>query len=131
MATTPLTVVIDRARWLTGDWLKGGPARESVLYDSKSKRMCCLGFACRAAHLPVLSIADLSTPSEVWSQPSSLQGLIRVGLNDSINDSRVADDLMRVNDSGRYTSKKREARIKALGKKANLNFVFKGRYKKD
>lgn len=110
-------VTVDRRRWLTGAVTRKTNAR-SALYDSTSRMMCCLGFACRQAGLKAGDIMDIGTPS------------LLVYLNDVPEwlYGGNADEMMRVNDDSSLRPKTRERRLIQLAKNAGVTLRFKGRY---
>lgn len=121
-----LRVTVDRAYWGTGRILaadhKNGYG--SYLFNLRSGRLCCMGFACIAAGLPKERISGVTFPHYLGGLPAALSGLIL-----GASGSDVAYDLARVNDDkDSITDAERELRIVELGKQANLLFEFVGEY---
>lgn len=118
----PLKVVVKRSRWLRGGHNGKGEAAASYLRDMEG-HMCCLGFACRAARIPVSEITHVCTPSALTSRiriPASLEGLIREGYLDSSG----CDALMGRNDRPKQHPKSKEKEITELGRKVGIEFSF-------
>jgi hypothetical protein len=125
MADKLLNVTVKRKGWRRG---KGG-------YTSKLRRedglMCCLGFACRAAHISAKNIAGIADPAELVNRrvrfPTSLSGLIvppHAGHPHFADITPVCDELIRTNDDEDITDRKREQKLARLGKKAGIAFTF-------
>lgn len=113
MAKTMKTVVIKKSRWLT----QGGKTQtDSSLYSSKSKRMCCLGFAAQQAGCTGLT--DLSFPSRL---PIDQYDKFRKTYPKL---SPFVDQLVDINDSTTSTRAEKAAMIAEIGRKGGVNFVF-------
>lgn len=82
-------LTIERKRWLrkTRAIVKSDEDYDAVLYDSKTRKMCCLGFACRQlGGAKIEEIKDFTTPD-------------RAGFSAKIIiDSNTQNKLMDIND---------------------------------
>lgn len=120
-----LKVVIDRKRWLRGGGVEGDTLDSCLL--NKSGKMCCLGFAARAARVRKKDILGVASPAGLFQTlgklPRSLMRLLGSGSKDHYN-SDLCGELMEANDS-LVNDSYREARIEKLGLKVGLEFSFK------
>lgn len=117
------TLIIDRARWLNADTTSD----TTCLYDSATKKMCCLGFAARQlAGAKVKDIIDLSSPAscETLAWPEGLAP------TDYIGDNGVVVQLMELNDTDAKTPKVREERIAKEFAKIGIRVKYIGKYPK-
>jgi hypothetical protein len=119
-----LKVTVKRSRWYRG---QGGS--DSALLREDDRKMCCLGFVCRAARLPAKDIRGRGSPAEVYTEqnhlPNSLLALVDTSSGVySVVDSIDCHKMMRINDSTDFTSRKRESELKKLGKKVGIAFTF-------
>lgn len=125
MTTTKkmLEVVIDRTRWLrgTGDGTLLRQKEGNPDYD----KMCCLGFAARAAGMTKKEIANRGGISDCVRRPRALLGLFE--LPDGLNNDDLEGCLMSANDDQTMNDKFRESHIIKLGKKAGILFSFIGK----
>lgn len=110
-----LNVTVRRSQWLRG-------SNDSKLYRSSDRRMCCLGFACKAAGLSTGDILNKRTPNDIQHHlPKTLEKLA-----DGEN-TNVCLYLMDINDERDVSAAKRESQLKKLGKTAGLRFKFVGK----
>jgi hypothetical protein len=120
-----VTVRVNRKRWLRAKKQKE-EIFSSYLYRPCDGKMCCLGFACRAVGMSVKDIHGQLRPGNVGDQlrATSLRGLVNPKTTD--NDSRVAQRMMDLNDAlpKGMTPTARERKLRELGKKAGIRFVF-------
>jgi hypothetical protein len=103
-------------------WGRGKQTYESKLLNSESGKMCCLGFACKTAKVPVSKYTDVGTPSGFTVIKTRLPRSLQKLMDDSGNDSYVCNKLMEHNDKHRHHA--RERTIKCWGKKAGISFRF-------
>lgn len=121
-----LTVKVSRRRWLRGTKENKDTLFSKLLQPERDgKKMCCLGFAARAGGIAASAIRDVGTPAGVAdsSWPKALSGLISKR-NHYPENSRVCSSLMGANDNHKSTRVEKEARIRELGRKIGLRFVF-------
>ena len=113
-----LKVIVRRAQWLRGN------DATSMLYRPSDRRMCCLGFACKAAGLKTKEISGEAFPNNVMAPlPKPLKRLVTSGGNTS----GICDELVAINDDNTISTKEREAKLKQVGKHAGLDFRFTGK----
>ena len=115
-----LDVVVDRETWLRGK------PDEAALLTNKGK-MCCLGFACKAAGYDDADIFMLGTISSTQSRREIAEELMFLtSPNDNVGlvNSMVHDQLTGTNDSYEYSEEERERNIIKLGLEVNINFSF-------
>lgn len=96
------TVYVVRDKWLRGD-----SGTNSYLIRREDKKMCCLGFVCRAAKLKVKDLLDVSEPNMIdktrvklrWELPEWAMWLVEkpeiVGLMMTENDSEGISEFER------------------------------------
>ena len=108
-------IVIRRRRW--GRANTGG-----MLYDSTTKRQCCLGFVCRAFGVPLSSIEGHGMPADIDAKvdrdtlpPWLLSETLRCDV----------DRAAYINDNLEIDEEEREAHIAAIFKRHGLRAVFK------
>jgi len=116
-------LIIDRRRWLRGE---GEDNERSFLYRSSDKKMCCLGFYCRAIGYSIADIRDVSTPVYAGSNsnyeeeiPAALKPLIDKGW-----DTALSSRLMCENDDQGLTLEVRENRIRDGFKEMGVEVEF-------
>lgn len=139
-------LVIDENRWLRAGW-KGGLDTDnslcdddgnlpkhitdaSSLLDSKTKRMCCLGFASCAAGVSQGDITNVTSPGGLtlkakakiskkfpWLLSDSSRGPARM-------DSEIAGKLMVINDSSTISLPQKRAKIKKIFKDNGVEVIF-------
>lgn len=98
-------VVVDRAKWLRGEG-----SYDSCLLRPDDRKMCCLGFACKALGLRDDVIESVGEPCELdWEHP-----LKRANVK----------SLVVANDNTDITDDAREASLIEDGQKLGLNFSF-------
>jgi hypothetical protein len=127
-------LVIDRSRWLTGEYCDV-TSRRSKLLDSYGM-MCCLGFAAKTAGCSDRKILDVEVPARVNGNVSMKKleklNLLEGELNNNITHSidLLVNDAMCINDmSGSTLSRKmRERKIKRVLGELNFEVKFTGRY---
>lgn len=112
-------LVIDRARWGVGS--EGGS-----LYDSDTRKMCCLGFLARACGSRVSDIDGLGYP------PRETVPDYFASKSDDVNsDPEVgAFQAARVNDNETVTSREREKKIKEIFSARGIKVKFVGAFPK-
>lgn len=92
-------------------------------------KQCCLGFDAIARGATPRQILLASSPSTLCAYTPSLKrnlrGLIVKDLAFQARNSMVCIILMQTNDDDAITDAKREKKLKKLGKKAGIKFVFK------
>src|SRR5258707_2993915 len=120
-----LNVTVRRRQWLRATSKNEGKLYSFLLQPrSNGNKMCCLGFACRAAGLKAYQIRGETVPDGLFEEradfPVSLQKLI----NRDTGNSRTCCALMAANDNHDIGARTREARVKKLGKKVGINFRF-------
>ena len=111
-----MKLTINRKRWLRGDG-------SSMLLRSADKKMCCLGFYCRAVGFKPREIRDLGTPRwlvKKWD--ARLKGLV----SKRVANTAVCTELMRENDAIEVEEPFREKRIAALFKRIGVEVRFVG-----
>lgn len=117
-------VIIDRAKW-----------GKKALLNTKGK-MCCLGFCAKSAGIDPKDMRGASMPNnrKLGTDGSSkfLAKFPKLMYVDSystnVANSGLAIELAEANDH-MVNGAKKEAKIKALGKKAGIQFVFTGSYR--
>jgi hypothetical protein len=128
-----LKVTVDR-KW----WLRGEGASGSALLRKSDGKMCCLGFAAKAAGCVNDEIEGLTSPVKVFNNepsefPAELDGLLYPGttadggedVDEKVN-SEVCCRLMGNNDDESMTEREREDAIKWEGVKIDIEFEFVG-----
>lgn len=121
------TLIIERERWLVPNT---GENEDSCLYDSSTKRMCCLGFVARKLmRQPCNIIADCAGPMDT-NELNWIPGLKPVPHKyfSTYSETPIATKLMDANDSQRITFADREKRIKGLFAKIGISVKFTGKY---
>lgn len=113
---------VKRSKWLRG--MDG-----SVLFDSYSEKMCCLGFLARKCGLSTDEINDLATPEEAndYSDNKKFAAKAPYLFSDDYG-YNVNSDLclkaMKVNDNPKLSNKKREEQLKKIFGKAGVEIRF-------
>jgi hypothetical protein len=128
-----LKVVIDRSKWdvvenhrVLGVYYTSG---RLIRDDGRGAGLqCCLGFVGKVCG--VRWMTGCRMPSNVSSRkwPKSL--VTRRGQPFYQDDTYIACELMKTNDTEYLTPKTREAKIIQLGRKADIAFKFEGKYLK-
>lgn len=134
-----LDVVIDRKRWARGIRLDTeGNRIFNRLLSSKDDKMCCLGFACKAAGLGddvIENFGMVGTVIDYLNNMSSESEKKKMEIKGKLNklyiyslcqtrNTPIHDNLVKANDSS--NEEEIESKVIELGKKANLNFSFVG-----
>lgn len=123
-----LTVRVSRRRWLRGTKENVGKFSSFLLqHKGDGKKMCCLGFAARAGKIPAADIRGVATPRAVHTDkgwPKPLWGLLSSRGYRLPDNSRTCLLLMTTNDTHRLAPREKEARIRNLGRKIGLRFIF-------
>jgi hypothetical protein len=118
-----MKLVIDRKRWMRGEG-------SGYLFDSETKKMCCLGFDLRAGGMRADAIRDYGCPSSVASKPSfpeSSLWLVEQKTTDNGTytvESRDGLQLMELNDKKELSESERESGIAAIFAKHGVEVEF-------
>lgn len=135
-------VVIDRARWLTGE-VVDEVGVDSQLYNPAVQMMCCLGFVCLEAGVGLASIRGCPTPMNLSLRARQLlhdSGLLRLAAEGVAENSALCGEAMDANDVDSYDNvnytgdtppqwrKQRERRVAALLKRMGWKVRFVGAY---
>lgn len=137
MAKSKGTFVINRAKWLTGEYLVydkegnfvDGQQRNSSLRDPMSGLMCCLGQACRQLGIGTKTINSMGEPEDL-DKASAISVLKAAGLiqrGRPLN-TKTARSLMTINDNSGVTRAQRESKVRTLFKKIGWAVKFTGEY---
>lgn len=123
------TLTISRKRWLTAKDIDKKNGLYSMLYRSKDRKMCCLGFLGRACGGKAADLSHQFQPSDVPSiqWPSGMISACELApweSGPSFNNSEFVYDMMKANDNKELTQREREKEIKRLFKK-HLNITVK------
>lgn len=104
-------------------WLRGIGPDDSYLYNTESKKMCCLGFfACAVGHTKK-QIADVADPYEVKNTKFPPELVMKVDDHERIN-TEICKDLMEINDSTSISDAERESELKTTFRKAKITVSF-------
>lgn len=126
------TVVIDRARWLTGRYDRNSSVGPTYLLNSKGM-MCCLGFALnqvcgvpkkdlRSKPMPRHLIVERNLEPFAWTSKRDWeQQYARC-------DSTLTWDASSINDDDSFTDAEREEKLIKLFAKEDIELSFTGRY---
>lgn len=117
-----LQVTVEREKWYRG---KGAHGSYLVIPEIEGStdagKMCCLGFAGKAAGLTVEEMVGITTPGRIKDGvPTSLHALVEYGGDDS----RFALRLMDLNDDHEMDDSARQAAITEVGVEAGIAFTF-------
>jgi hypothetical protein len=121
-----MELVIDRSKWLRGE---GGT--QSYLMRRYDGKMCCLGFYCLACGLTERQIIDIQSPNTLmigmnFDRPNLLKdthGSWLIHTHDTAI-SKVAADLMDLNDDQRLSEHKREQAITEIFARHDVTVTF-------
>lgn len=128
---TPLDVEVKRSKW-SGD-VKNDNA--SMLYNSHSGRLCCLGFLCEVLKVPTELIKGRGYIHSFVGLPevptATFEILKKLFVDADWTQSELSKDLTQANDAAlvlaqsRFkTQAEKEAYIIERGAKAGINFTF-------
>lgn len=101
-------LVIDRRKWLRG-------CDDSKLYDSETRRMCCLGFCAIQNGFRKKDIKDHPYPSDIDFKPL---------LDNNGRWRPTTEKLMEVNDNTKIDDSVREKKIISLFKRFKVRVKF-------
>lgn len=88
---------------------------ESSLFDYKTKRMCCLGFASCAAGVAKTNMADQPTPSSLEIKDrNKISKKFPWLLDEHGQDSAASSKLMTINDNHKMSLPSKRAKIKKI-----------------
>lgn len=121
------------------EWIRGEGADVSKLLTANSERMCCMGFACLSNGK--ITKDEIRHNATVRSLASGTMGsapprIIEAGLQLFFEDDwksgmghfahgeSIAHSIYRVNDDPTITDKEREAMLKDLGRRLDIEFTF-------
>jgi len=110
-------------------WLRGNDPR-GVLFDSTSRKMCCLGFYGRAQGLRIGDIINLETPAFVVQDASDKKTAEKAEkafsklLTPEGQDTELCTQLVSVNDNAHLTEDERESKIHELFSKIGVDVMF-------
>lgn len=91
-----IEVVIDRKKWG-----RGVGDETSRLYNPYTRKMCCLGFVCKTAGIPVAQFSGISTPSDLrrsLEQKGKKLPPILKKMTGPLNDRCVTSEMIGIND---------------------------------
>lgn len=125
---------VKRENWLRGE------KNDSRLLRYDDNKMCCLGFYARACGIPKKYILDESTPNESYgnllnmntrwdsfliSKSDVCTDPFLISVDDAYtDDSKSANELMKINDDDTISDKTRENRLKKLFLKNGIKVNF-------
>ena len=120
-----MKLTIKRDKWLRG-------RLNSALYDSDSKKMCCLGFFARECGLSQRAIRDIGSPSSVsfyLSLKKKPKKIFYRLLKDSsgyhtLVNNNLCRRLMKINDNRHTSDEEKEKQIKKNFKKIDVEVKF-------
>ena len=118
-------LVINRAKWRTGDYSHNETGKGETSLLNKEGFMCCLGFRCNQMGIPKKELLNIGVPA-MLSDKFDIPDLI----NTLGNDSEFANEAMSINDDSSTTPKEKEKLITNHFAKKNIIVIFKGRYPK-
>lgn len=133
--TERLKLIIDRARWLRGE---GSDA--SYLLRGLDRRMCCLGFLCRARGFTEGDLLEQREPNDLVNveglEDEQLDGLVAIHHHQEdaedpydetdYTDEAVVGQLIVVNDDEKLTEEVREIEVKTLMATIGVDVEFIG-----
>lgn len=105
-------LIIDRKRWIRGE-------SNSCLLRESDSRMCCLGFYSRSCRIPASRILNKNSPADLCKLPNQMKWLAEDGSN-----TMEAHQLIKFNDNRNYSLPEREAGIKAIFAKHDVEVTF-------
>lgn len=121
-----MKLVIDRKFWQNGSINEG----ETLLLNSDTGRMCCLGFYGIACGISRAEIADTPSPASLarrkgWTRPDEAPEAFRFLVEWSrLEDAGEADSLMRFNDAAFRNEKERESKIAEIFARNGVEVEF-------
>jgi hypothetical protein len=119
-------LTIDRSKWLVLKEHRGGGF--GALY--RNRRMCCLGFLCKANGVRVADMNTVSMPGQLPdSIKAKLQAKLPLYLLEGVdyNDSAWADRAAQINDNNDMTVWGKERALSRHFKKVGIRLKFVGR----
>lgn len=115
----PKDVVVSRKKWLRGEG-------EGFLFRSDDKKMCCLGFMCKAAGATEQDMENLSVPSELYERKQIEAGFClkdSTNLDFSCNDDWIFE-AVNYNDRSDITRDEREKHLKRVFNQQGISVKF-------
>ena len=120
MATKLFDVTVNKKRWY-----RGQGSEESALLctgPGASKKMCCIGFLARACGLSAKAIRGVSTVGDLEVMARLTKAPLLMGIQHTKEESLL--DAYNINDSVDMTDVVRMAKLKTIGKRLGVNFIF-------
>lgn len=104
-------------------WLKGSVSG-SALFDTRSRKQCCLGFECLARGLKKKDILDMGTPGCVCTENKAIP--LIPGMTGRTGDNlELIAQCMTVNDDTTITDIERMTKLHKLFRRRRLDIKFK------
>lgn len=127
MSDTPLLeVTVQRSKWHRGHGHIGSAlvVSDRGLLPGQMGKMCCLGFVCRVAGVPVKEMIGVTVP--LWLRNLIDYPLMPVALTENLAHStkNITAKLVDANDDQDLTDAAREQQLICLGREAGINFTF-------
>lgn len=110
-----LTVTINRRRWQRGEG-----ADKSSLFNGATKKKCCIGFLAQALGATLADIRDKRVLTDLTEKEGNQ---LRCRKFADWHDAQVCLAYI-TNDDRTLSEKTRMTRLKEIGKKMGVNFVF-------
>jgi hypothetical protein len=134
--TEKIKVVIDRAKWRTGQNGFNATGKGKTMLLNQEGYMCCLGFCCKAAGVKSEDLLDVLTPERLSSARKidiSNTGLTVPSISSISNksipvNSRLAREAIHINDHSCSTPALKEQQILEVFKDSNFEIEFTGEY---
>jgi len=116
---------IDRSKWVCGGKKYSKKLGMPQLLNAQG-RMCCLGQICKAEGISDDKLEDYVDPGNLNLFGGANPPIWMLD-DDSLDDSRLAKKMMRVNDDCMINQPQREKKLKELAATAGVRLKFKGR----
>jgi hypothetical protein len=124
-----IKVVIDRAKWRTGQFSKNKTGISYTDLVNHAGYMCCLGFVCQAAGVSYNHLLGVSTPADLSydvRKGTNLHELLSV--HDISKNSMLTKSAMLINDCHATTPAEKEKQLLELFKDSEFELEFTGEY---
>jgi hypothetical protein len=129
--TQKIDVIIDRAKWRTGDKGENRTGEGTTALLNPEGYLCCLGFICKAYGCDDKEILRSGEPCEVGQHIIDLVDLFNEDDEKYFYNSDLTDAAININDNDETTPEEKELALLELFKDSSYNLSFVGDFSRN